>query len=122
MTSAILFMVFAVIYACTPKEVTLEDNAVVIKKTFGKITIPYSKIREVSFFEKLNWKTIRIFGSGGLFGWFGLFSVPGVGDVRIYARRKRDFVLIKADKNYLIAPENPEEFIRNLNRKLSIRS
>lgn len=96
-----LLIVFIIVYAYTPKEVILDDRCLVIKRVLGQIVIPYDKIREISFFEKLNWKTIRIFGSGGLFGWFGLFRVPEVGDVWIYARKRKDFVLIKADKNYL---------------------
>ncbi len=116
-----ILIVSAVTYAYAPKEVILEKNAVVIKRVLGQVVIPYGKIREVSFFEKLNWKSIRIFGSGGLCGWFGLFHVPDVGEVWIYARRRRDLVLIKADKNYLIAPENPGDFILNLRRLLSTK-
>jgi len=53
-----------------------------------------------------------------LFGWFGVFHVPGIGEVWVYARRRNDFVLIKADKKYLISPENPKRFITELKEKL----
>jgi len=49
----------------------------------------------------LNRKTIRTFGSSSLFGWFDLFHVLEVGDAWIYARKRKDFVLIKADKKLL---------------------
>jgi len=117
-----LFIVFSVVYAYTPKEVVLEDEQLVIKKVFGKVSISYSKIEEISYFKKLSWKTIRLFGSGGLFGWFGIFHVPGIGEVWIYARRTRDFVFIKADRKYLISPENPQMFIAALKEKLKSRN
>ncbi len=47
-----------------------------------------------------------------------MFHVPGIGEVWVYARRRNDFVLIKADKKYLISPENPKRFITELKEKL----
>jgi hypothetical protein len=61
----------------------------------------------------------KTFGSGGLFGWFGLFHITEIGEVWIYARRTKDLILIKADKNYLLAPENPKEFMKNLRARLN---
>ncbi len=121
-TSTLLFIIFVVIYAYTPREVMLDEKGIVIRRIFGQIIIPYGKIKGVSFIDKLGWKTVRIFGSGGLFGWFGLFYVPEVGEVYVYAKRRDNLVLVKADKNYLIAPENPEEFIQSLLKKLKITS
>ena len=34
--------------------------------------------------------------------------------------KRKDFVLIKADKNYLITPENPLEFIQIKSLKINI--
>jgi hypothetical protein len=47
-----------------------------------------------------------------------VFHIPGIGEVWIYARRTKDFVLIKADRKYLISPENPQMFITELKEKL----
>ncbi|MCS7122324.1 MAG: PH domain-containing protein [Archaeoglobaceae archaeon] len=112
--STLLLILFVVVYTYTPKEVVLERSGLVIKKVLGQVVVPYDKIKEVFFFERFNWKTIRVFGSGGLFGWFGLFYIEKIGKVWVYARRRKDLVLIKADKNYLIAPEDPKRFIENL--------
>jgi|Deesub1362A_J573_1020465.scaffolds.fasta_scaffold14562_3 hypothetical protein len=114
-----IFVIFAIVYAYSPKEVILEIDRIVIRKVFGEVTIPYSRIKDVSYFGKLKWKTIRLFGSGGLFGWFGLFHITEIGEVWVYARRNKDMVLIKADKNYLLAPENPEDFMENLKVRLN---
>jgi hypothetical protein len=105
---------FTITYAYVPKEIILENDRLVIKRVIGKVDIPYKQIREVSYLEKLKSKIIRLFGSGGLYGWFGIFYVSGIGKVHMYARRMSNFVLIKADKNYLLSPENPKEFVKNL--------
>jgi len=55
-----LLIVFIIVYTYTPKEVIVDDNRVIIKMVLGQIVVPYDKIMEVSFFGKLNWKTIRI--------------------------------------------------------------
>ncbi|MBO8181628.1 MAG: hypothetical protein H0Z28_02405 [Archaeoglobus sp.] len=114
-----LSVIIAVVYAFSPKEVILKKDKIAIRKALGEVNIPYFKIKDVSYFGKLRWKTIRLFGSGGLFGWFGLFHVPEIGEVWVYARRNKDMVLIKADKNYLLAPENPENFMENLRMGLN---
>ena len=102
----------AISFLLSPKKVVLAEERMIIEKIMGKIEIPYEAIREIDFIERP--KMTRIFGSGGLFGYFGIFYAEGIGEVRVYAKRSRDFVLIKANGNYLIAPEKPEEFIENL--------
>ncbi len=51
--------------------------------------------------------------SPNFFGYFGLFRFEGK-TVHVYARRLKDFVLIKADETYLIAPNNPDEFMQSV--------
>jgi len=62
-------------------------------------------------------KRLRLFGSAGFFGYFGLFSIEG-DKAWVYARRTRDMILIKADKNYLVAPENAKEFMAELKKRV----
>ena len=108
---AILIVPILVTYMYSPSKVILEDDRIVIERVLGEVEIFYADIREVSLISKP--KMLRIFGSGGLFGCFGMFRLNGE-TVHVYARRMRDFVMIKADKTHLIAPENPEDFMRNL--------
>ncbi len=108
---AILIVPILVTYMYSPSKVILEDDRIVIERVLDKVEIFYANIREASLLSKP--KMLRIFGSGRLFGYFGMFRLSGE-TVHVYARRMRDFVLIKADKTYLIAPENPEDFMRNL--------
>lgn len=109
----------AIAFLFSPRKVILADEELIIENIIGKIEISYKTIREIDFIERP--KMVRIFGSGGLFGYFGVFNAEGIGEVRVYAKRDKDFVLIKADKNYIIAPEKPDEFILNLKNRLKRR-
>ncbi len=116
--SASILIVLVIAYLFSPKKIVLEDDRVVIGRVFGSVEIPYTKIREVTFLGKPG--MLRLFGSGGFFGYFGLFSVEG-DKTWVYARKMEDLILVRADKNYLIAPENAGEFIGELESKVKVR-
>jgi hypothetical protein len=40
----------------------------------------------------------------------------------VYARRAKGMVLIRTDKNYLVAPENPEKFVEELKKLIKPNS
>ncbi len=113
--SILLIVVFAVTYLYSPKRIVLEEDKIIIERVLGKVEIPYTDIREVSLVSRP--KMLRLFGSGGLFGYFGLFNFEGE-TVHVYTKRLKDLVLIKASKTYLIAPDNPDEFMKSLKYKL----
>jgi hypothetical protein len=108
-----------VFYFYTPKKVILnqESGSLIIDRKFGKIRIPYDSIEDVAFAGSP--KIRKVSGSAGLFGYFGSYVAEGIGEVKVFARRERDFVLIKTDRqNYLISPENPDKFVEELRRRI----
>ena len=100
-----------------PRYVLLENDSLIIKKVIGSIRIQYEEVRDIAYIKRLSLKSIRLFGIAGIFGYFGYFALPEA-NVLCYARRTNDMVLIEADKNYLIAPENAEKFIDELERRI----
>jgi hypothetical protein len=103
------------VYLYSPKKIVVESDKIIIKKVLGYVEIPYSSVKEVLFLSKP--KMLRLLGSSGFFGYFGLFSVEGE-KVWVYARRSDNMVLIKADRNYLIAPEDIDNFVNELKEKI----
>ena len=62
---------------------------------------------------------IRAFGSGGLYGYFGYFHFKHIGSVKMYAKRRSKLILvICVNKKFIISPENPEEFVAKLEKKI----
>ncbi len=114
-TSVIIFLIHAMTYLYSPKKIILNDDGVVVKRVLlGEVRIPYKSVKRVAIVKHP--KMLRLFASGGLFGYFGLFNLMNdqKKSVYVYARRLRDMVMIEADKTYLIAPENPDEFVAEL--------
>lgn len=61
--------------------------------------------------------SIRTFGVGGLFGYFGKYFNRTLGSMTWYATRKDNFVLILTndDKKIILTPNEPDKFLANLN-------
>lgn len=57
--------------------------------------------------------TIRTFGVGGLFGYWGMFSNSRIGRFRMFATRRDRTVLIETTegKKIVITPDEPEVFV-----------
>ncbi|SRR6266545_4729843 len=55
--------------------------------------------------------SIRIFGTGGLFGYYGLFRSPSFGSYRLYATRGTGLVLVRTERRlYVLTPDAPRAF------------
>ena len=58
--------------------------------------------------------TIRTFGVGGLFGYFGKFFNSKIGRLTMYGTRRNNTVLIETDnKKIILTPDDPIEFLKH---------
>ncbi len=64
--------------------------------------------------DKMGW-AIRIFGVGGLFGYFGKFANKEMGNMTWYATRRDKTVLVTTtgNKKIIVTPDEPEAFVAN---------
>jgi hypothetical protein len=90
---------------------------IIIERIIGDVEITVS---EESKIWKWTWLGIRLWASGGLYGYFGIFFFRGIGKVKMYATNRNNLVLVKDAKNtkYLISPDNVDKFMDLLNRSL----
>ncbi|MCD6447529.1 MAG: PH domain-containing protein [Thermoplasmata archaeon] len=114
---ALLIAIIIIPYFYAPKSYEIAENGVIIRRVANDIVIPYEKIKNF-YVTDIGLKVVRLWASGGLYGYFGLFRVPKIGRVWAYLKRRRNVVLIEADKKYAVAPENVEIFIEELKAKL----
>ncbi len=100
-----------------PRGYILQKNLIIIKRIIGDVEITVS---EESKIWKWTWLGIRLWASGGLYGYFGIFFFRGIGKVKMYATNRNNLVLVKDAKNtkYLISPDNVDKFMDLLNRSL----
>lgn len=121
LSSLILFTAFIGGVSFSPYKYVLEENNIVIKSLLKSIKIPYNEIKyisDVNANEVLK-NSLRIFGSGGFFGYYGKFSFNNE-TVYIYVRKKGKWVMIETkDRKYFIAPEHFESFIDELKSRIN---
>jgi hypothetical protein len=113
--------ILAIPFLFSPRGYRLTSTELIIQRPVRNIAIPYNQIIEIN---QLNWiwKGIRLAGSGGLYGYLGLFYLSGVGKVWIYVTNKNKMILVKCinDKQYAISP-NSIDFLTEVQDKLAIK-
>jgi hypothetical protein len=102
-------------YLWAPQSYTLKGRTVIVKRLVGDL-----KFQVKSGPERWNWTWwgLRLFGSGGLYGYYGFFTFRNIGIVRMYATNRHNLVLLKdeKDRKILLSPTNSEEFIQRLRK------
>lgn len=98
-------------YLWAPQGYFILKKTVIVKRLIGDVTISF--IEEPKRW-RWTWWGVRLVGSGGLYGYYGLFSFRGIGRVWMYATNRHNLILIKTDqgKKILLSPKDPEEFIK----------
>lgn len=112
--SVYLFCVFF-----RPMSYKLTADSLIIHRLFNDIVINRKDILIVREVTRADMRlTIRTFGVGGLFGYFGKFSNATIGRMTLYATRRDKTVLVEtSDKKLILTPDNPAEFIYQLELK-----
>jgi hypothetical protein len=92
-----------------PQSYTVDSNDLTISRPIGKVSIKLSDIKQVRILADNETKgTIRTFGVGGLFGYFGKFYTPGIGHTTFYSTQRKNKILIVTnnDKKIVITPDD----------------
>ena len=94
-----------------PRYLLVDDKSIVITHPIGQSVILKSDITEISTVERSDIRgSIRLFGSGGFFGWFGIFRNSKLGTYRLYSGQLENLYLIKTStKSYIISSSVPIE-------------
>ena len=111
----ILPLVLVLTWLFHPMKYINDGTHLVIKKPLASIKIPLKDITEVSKIDRSGILAgFRLFGSGGLFGYFGAFRFRDHGTVSMWATDKSKLVLIRTNfKNYVISPDNVVGFLED---------
>jgi hypothetical protein len=106
-------------YAYSPRGYTIVDRSIVVKRLIGNVRVPLEDVREARLASSDDFSgCIRLWGSGGLFGYYGLFRTNKLGRCTWYASdRSRTVVLITASKTAVFSPADPEGFLRAIREK-----
>jgi Bacterial PH domain len=104
-------------YAWSPRSYAIVDRYIVVSRLIGDVQIPIDDIREARPATPEDFRfAIRLFGSGGLFGYYGLFRTNALGKSTWYVtNRKNRIVIITGAKTFVLSPDDVDGFLRALN-------
>jgi hypothetical protein len=100
-------------YAYSPRGYALTEDALVIKRLIGNIRVPLGSIREIraGFADDFTC-CVRLWGSGGLFGHYGLFRTSTLGKCYWYmTNRSRSVIVTTPNKTLVLSPDDVPGFI-----------
>jgi hypothetical protein len=117
-SAAIVFLALVGTFLLRPRSYTVSDNGVSVERTMSPVRLSAGNLVRVEQIPpKSLGSTVRTFGSGGLFGYFGYFDSSGRGKLKMYATRRDTLVgLYSSDGLIVISPNDPVAFVEDAKR------
>lgn len=113
-STTIFILVSGAAYIYRPLSYTLIDNKLIVHRLISDVSYAVDTFEAVKVIPRENLKfTIRTFGVGGLWGYFGQFYNGAYGRMTWYITRRDQLVLIKTNqkKSILLSPDNIDSFM-----------
>lgn len=103
-----------------PIRLKANEEKITVSRLFGSLEIPMDRIIESRMILKSEMDdAIRTFGSGGLFGYLGLFRSTGLGNFTMYATDLNHLLLIRtSNKKYVFSCSRSKELVDYINLRL----
>lgn len=114
---ALLFpLLICLAYAYSPRGYVLSGGAIAIQRLIGNIRLPLAEIREIRMGTPDDFTgLVRVRGSGGLFGYYGLFRTAKLGKCYWYVTNRSKTVIVVTQKRTLVlSPDDLQGFIEAL--------
>jgi hypothetical protein len=120
----IFALLFLAAYAWSPTGYEIDGGDVVIRRLIGNVRIPVSGIREVRIAMRDDLSgSMRVFGSGGLFGYYGLFRNSTLGTSNWYVTDRSNAVVLAGDSGTaIVSPDDAAGFIAALGNRVPKRA
>ena len=116
----IFFILISVVFAINaPISVRLTPQYFELRKLVGRIRIEYTAITHVVRYKPSFWD-MRVFGSGGFFGYIGFFQGDKIGRYSGFFADKNQAFLIrtKRGKLYVFSTEAPDRTVEELKKRI----
>ena len=110
----LMYGVIFISYGFIPKRIAVSTDQILIKNLFGSVVINIKEIETIGTLEKIG-LNLRTAGVGGLFGYFGYFNGKDVWYVT--NTKKKVKMILNSGKVYMISPENPDDFVKEVQKR-----
>ena len=79
----------------------LYDDHIRIRRIAFPVRLPIAQFKSVERAPELMSKSVRTFGNGGLFGFYGRFWKPGFGKFQAYVTNPENTIALKSDEKMI---------------------
>ena len=100
-------------YMYSVRSYSVTDDELIIQRPIGNRVIVCSDIKEIRKADKTEFSgTIRTFGNGGLFGYYGKFYNAKLGNMTWYVTQRKNSIimLMKTGEKIIISPDDISMF------------
>jgi Bacterial PH domain len=112
----ILFLGICLSYAYSPRGYVCEGKSLIAKRLAGDVSISLEGLRELRAATREDFRGCRrLWGNGGLFGYYGLFRTARLGKCTWYVTNRRNVVVVATDsKTVLVSPDDVPGFLETI--------
>jgi len=106
--------VIVISYALAPRGYALSDRSLVVKRRLWRnVAISLESVRELRPATAEDFRgTLRLWGNGGVFGYYGVFQTSKLGKCRWFlTKRSNAVVLVTEEKTVLVSPDDVSGFL-----------
>ena len=113
---ALSVLVVGLSFAYSPRGYALRERSIFVKRLIGGVRIPLEHMREARRTTSDDFRgSIRLWGSGGMFGYYGLFRTSKLKKCWWYVTDRRNTVVVITDeKTALFSPDDVDGFLAAL--------
>jgi hypothetical protein len=94
----------------SPRELVVDGGEVRIeRRAWRPLCIPLASITSAAPLDRVGRRAVRLFGTGGFFGSYGLFWSDALGRFRLYATRRGQAVIVRRTGGALPIVVTPDD-------------
>jgi hypothetical protein len=102
-------------YAYSPRGYAIRERSIIVKRLIGNVRIPLDGVREVRAAAADDFRgCIRLWGSGGCFGYYGVFRTSKLGRCTWYVTNRSHAVIVIGEKTVLFSPDDVDGFLASV--------
>ena len=118
LVAALIALTAYITRAMAPKGYALNDVELLIDREMKPIRIPLGEITEVRALEDgVLRSSLRLMGTSGYYGYYGLFWNRKLGKFRAYTTRTKDLLAVKTEQGlFVLSPDDTKDFTASLNQ------
>ena len=109
-------------YAWSPSGYAISNGDIVVRRLAGNVHIPLCKIRDVRAAAADDLRgSVPLFGSGGLFGYYGLFRMARLGTSTWYVtNRTRPVIIVTDAGTAVLSPDDVDGFTATIRKSITV--